>query len=71
MAADLPGRFYRQDPATIVENDQLHELGCRACDHVVPSLGKFWCSNDKASRNHKRVPRIGHQCKWFELKEVK
>jgi hypothetical protein len=71
MADDLPGRHFRQDPATIVENDQLHKLGCRACDHSVCSLSRWWCSNDKAAKNHKRVPNIGPNCKWFELKEVK
>ncbi|KQT37694.1 hypothetical protein ASG24_01475 [Methylophilus sp. Leaf414] len=68
MAADLPGRYYRQDPATIVENDQLHKLGCRGCDHAVSALNRWYCSNDKAEKNHKRVPHIGPSCKFYKLK---
>jgi len=65
---DLPARYYKQDPATIVENDQIHKLGCRACGHHVPSMGRVWCSNDKAVKFHKRVPGVGPNCKFFELK---
>lgn len=66
--ADLPARYYRQDPAAIVANDQLHKMGCRACDHCVSSLSRWYCSNDKAVKFHKRVPGIGPNCKYFELK---
>lgn len=64
----LPSWMYSRDPAEIVADGQIRELGCRACDHCVPALGRMYCSNDKAEKNHKRVPKIGPNCKFFVLK---
>lgn len=68
MSNVLPARYYSRDPADIVENDQLHKLGCRACEHVVSSLTRWYCSNEKAVKFHKRVPHIGPSCKCYQWK---
>lgn len=64
----LPARMYSRDPADIVADNQLHELGCRVCDHVVSSLNRYYCSNDRAVKFHKRVPHVGPSCKCYKLK---
>lgn len=68
MSAILPARYYSRDPADIVADDQIHKLGCRACDHCVQSLSRWWCSNDRAIKFHKQVPNVGPNCKYFDLK---
>jgi hypothetical protein len=64
----LPARMYSRDPADIVADDQLHQLGCRACVHAVSALERWYCSDDRAVKFHKRVPHVGVNCKFFELK---
>ena len=68
MSNILPARYYSRDPADIVADDQIHKMGCRVCDHCVSALNRWYCSNDKAVKFHKRVPGIGPNCKYFELK---
>lgn len=64
----LPAYCY-QDPAKVVENNQLHSLGCRACKHHSTTLGKVYCANTKVPiQILKRVPSIGRGCKQFEFK---
>lgn len=62
----LPAYAYG-DPADIVEQQELRELGCRACEFHVIHFGKVACCNAKVV-NHKKVPSIGSNCKHFELK---
>lgn len=66
----LPARMYR-DPAEVLADDQIYQLGCMACVHSVSALNRWYCSNDKAEKFHKRVPHVGRACKFYELKEVK
>lgn len=61
----LPAHCY-QDPAIVVERNELKALGCRACASHDVYLGKVVCTNDRVT-NHKKVPRIGSNCKFFIL----
>jgi hypothetical protein len=65
----LPAHAFK-DPALIVEQNDLRDKGCRVCDHVIPSLGRYFCSHPSHKINHARVPNIGTKCKFFKL-EVK
>jgi len=62
----LPMHYYR-DPALVVEQNQLKDMGCKACDHHGIYLGKSFCHNAKVI-HHQRVPFIGTKCKYFKLK---
>lgn len=62
----LPKHMY-QDPAIVVENQQMLELGCRACEKHTHMFGKVVCTDPHKTSN-KDVPRIGSKCKFFELK---
>lgn len=62
----LPAHCYR-DPAIVVEQNQLKELGCRACNSHAVYLGKVVCT-DSRKKDMKKVPYIGSKCKFFELK---
>ena len=62
----LPAHCY-QDPAKVVENNQMLELGCRACEKHTHMFGKVVCTDPRKTSN-KDVPRIGSKCKFFELK---
>lgn len=62
----LPAHCY-QDPAKVVEQNQLLELGCRACESHTYLLGKVVCCDPRKTSN-KDVPCIGSKCKFFELK---
>lgn len=42
----LPAHFYR-DPAIVVEQNQLNELGCRACNSHAIYLGKVVCTDPR------------------------
>lgn len=64
----LPAHMYR-DPAIVVEENELINLGCRACESHCYLLGRVVCSDQRVT-NHKRVPHIGQQCKYFELKVI-
>lgn len=55
------------DPADVVEQKQLREMGCRACSHHVVHFGRVMCTSPKVV-SQKRVPNIGSRCKWFNLK---
>ncbi len=63
----LPMHFYR-DPADVIEHLELRELGCTACDQHTFMLGKVLCTDPRKTTN-KDVPRIGSQCKYFELRK--
>lgn len=65
----LPAYCY-QDPAKVVEQNQMLELGCRACTKHMFWEGKVVCTDPRKTSN-KDVPRIGSKCKFFELKVVK
>jgi hypothetical protein len=62
----LPSHCY-QDPAKIVEQNQLVQLGCTACTKHAVYFGKVGCTEPRKPDN-KGVPRIGSKCKYFELK---
>jgi hypothetical protein len=62
----LPRQCYG-NPADVVERAELKELGCKACDKHTWMLGRVVCTEPRVV-NHKRVPFIGTNCKYFELK---
>ena len=62
----LPMHFYR-DPAAVVERNELDALGCSCCTKSHSLLGRVFCTEPKNERQ-KGVPRIGHHCKWFEVR---
>lgn len=62
----LPVYCYR-DPAEVAERHQLQELGCTACEKHTQMLGRVLCTDPRKTSN-KDVPRIGSNCKLFELK---
>jgi len=66
-SAALPANRYR-DPAIVVEHLELRELGCVACDKHTHAFGKVMCTDPRKTTN-KDVPRIGNQCKYFELRK--
>lgn len=66
LSRALPIHFYR-DPAKVVEQNQLTELGCKACEHHGFYLGKSVCHHVKV-KHHNRVPSIGSKCKFFQLR---
>lgn len=59
----LPAHYYR-NPADVVEQAQLDDLGCRLCDKADEVWNRLHCMD---VRNPKQtgVPTIGHRCKWF------
>jgi hypothetical protein len=59
----LPSSRYG-DPADIVEVDQMDALGCRLCASHTFVLNRVMCV-DSRNEMQKRVPYIGHRCKWF------
>ncbi|MGJ8619597.1 MAG: hypothetical protein ACSHWN_04640 [Methylophilaceae bacterium] len=63
----LPVAFYR-DPSLVAEQNELVEMGCRACSWHVYLLGRVSCSNP-AVTNTKKVPHIGSKCRKFKLQE--
>jgi hypothetical protein len=65
----LPACMYR-DPAIVVEQNQLQQMGCQACDHHGFLLQRVICTHERVT-NYKRVPGIGQKCKYFELKVIK
>lgn len=65
----MPIRFYR-DPADVVELNQLDDLGCHACDSSWSMNGRLACLDDRNPRQ-KGVPRVGHHCRFFKVKESK
>jgi hypothetical protein len=65
----LPSHFYR-DPSLVAEQNQLKAMGCQACEYHSFHLGRVICVNQLVT-NHKRVPFIGHKCKYFKLKVIK
>lgn len=65
----LPAYAYK-DPALVVENNQLKDLGCKACKHHAMTLGRVACTESKVPfAILKRVPGVGRNCKYFELKD--
>lgn len=64
----LPAYCY-QDPAKVMENKQIIDLGCRGCKHHATEFGKVYCGNDKVPIElMKRVPGIGRNCKEYKFK---
>lgn len=63
----LPMHCYR-DPSEVIEHLQLRELGCVACDKHTNMLGKVMCTDPRKLTNQ-GVPRIGSNCKFFELRK--
>ncbi|HAJ71371.1 MAG TPA: hypothetical protein DCO68_04775 [Methylophilaceae bacterium] len=63
----LPAHCYR-DPAIVVEQNQLYELGCRACEKHTHLLGRVICTEPQKT-DMKNVPKIGIKCKYFELRK--
>lgn len=59
--------FYYRDPALVAESNELHFLGCRACDSHHHLLGRVICAEPRKT-NYKDVPRIGSKCKFFKEK---
>jgi len=62
----LPAYAY-QDPSIVVEQQELRQLGCKACEHHHITMGRVFCTNERVT-NHKKVPHIGTKCKFFTLK---
>lgn len=62
----MPAHMYR-DPALVVEQQQLVDLGCLACEKHTRILTRVVCTDPRKADN-KNVPRIGAKCKYFELK---
>jgi hypothetical protein len=62
----LPVRFYG-DPADVVEQAEMRELGCRACANQHQVLGKVFCTEPR-NQQQRKVPHIGDRCRWFILK---
>lgn len=63
----LPAYYY-DNPAKVVENNELIDLGCRACKYHTTMLERVVCGNEKVPfAVIKKVPRIGRKCKQFEL----
>jgi hypothetical protein len=57
-----------RDPAIVVEEKELFELGCRACTKHTHLFERVICT-DARKQDNKNVPRIGSKCKFFELKD--
>jgi hypothetical protein len=51
----------------VVEQQELRQLGCKACEHHHITMGRVFCTNERVT-NHKKVPHIGTKCKFFTLK---
>lgn len=62
----LPAAAYR-DPAEYVASKQMVELGCRACSNAWIMDGRVACTEPRKT-DHKGIPRIGPNCKYFKLK---
>lgn len=61
----LPMHYYR-NPAEVIENKELADMGCRACNKHLIFNGRVACTEPK-KMHQKDVPRIGRKCKFFEL----
>ena len=59
----MPAFMYR-DPAAVVEELELRELGCGGCLLSGVVLGRMVCGDERNQKQH-GVPSIGHRCKWF------
>ena len=60
----LPAYCYG-DPAKVLENKQLKELGCKGCASHVIVGGRVGCA-DPRKTNQKGIPHIGINCKFYK-----
>lgn len=63
----LPAHCYR-DPAIVAEQNELAEMGCKACRKHRVVLDRVFCTEPKI-KNQKLVPAIGSKCRYFDLKD--
>lgn len=60
----LPFGYYG-DPAKLIEVAELDHLGCLACASGLELFDKVGCADPRNPRQ-KKVPWIGHRCRWFK-----
>lgn len=56
----LPSHAYG-DPALIAERDELHRMGCGACERAERVLGKHLCTSNLKYPACRQEPRKGYK----------